>query len=114
MQNAKCKIKNFGWVGWVVLGRLGNLFFQTTQTTQSTQSTHFTPNALNDLNDPNDPNKQKKATPSGDPKIDFRRGFARLGKIYRRWVVLIVLPIGGNFVSRSKDLIKSILQKIAF
>ena len=74
-------------------------------------------------------------------KIDFRRGFAklrlrreqsvlarfaepqqlkaiedglRLGKIYRRWVVLIVLPIGGNFVSRSKDLIKSILQKIAF
>ena len=71
-------------------------------------------------------------------KIDFRRGFAklrlrreqsvlarfaepqqlkaiedglRLGKIYRRWVVLLVLPIGGNFVSRRKDLIKSIFTR---
>jgi hypothetical protein len=49
-----------------------------------------------------------KTLPLPTQKLHFRSGFARLGKIYRRWVVLFVLPIGGNFVSRSKDLIKSI------
>ena len=71
MQNAKCKIKNFGWVAWVVLGRMGSLFFQPTQTTQST---HFAPNALNDPNDPTLPK-------SIFQKLHFRQAVARLAKI---------------------------------
>ena len=89
-----------------MLGRLGSLLFQATQYTQTTQSTHFTTNAINDSNAPN-----PKRPPSGDQKLHFRLTFARLGKIYRRWVVLFVLPIGGNFVSRRKDLIKSIFTR---
>ena len=54
MQNAECRINNFGWGAWVVLGRLKN------------------PNDPNASNDPNNPYPH--------PKIDFRRGFATLGK----------------------------------
>ena len=57
----------FGWVGW-------GFCFQATQSTQSTQSTHFT---LNDTNASNDLNKRPYHS---HPKIDFRSGFATLGK----------------------------------